>query len=89
MVSSPQPILTLPLIGQAATEGDQERAQIEASKKTNLLVSEGHVTYEYNDLLERISKQLKDKNPQLAEGNKLKRDEDPHVVKLGTTKTSW
>ncbi len=40
-------------------------------------------------MLERISKLLKDKNPQLAEGNKLKSTEDPNVVKLGTTKTAW
>ena len=39
--------------------------------------------------MERISKLLKDKNPQLAQGNKLKQDEDPQVVKLGTTKTAW
>jgi len=76
-------------ISKAATAGDQERAKAEASKKVSLLVSEGHVTYQYDYLLERISTQLRDKNPQLAEGSKLKRDEDPHVVKLGTTKTSW
>ncbi len=50
-------------VGQAATQGDQERAQLEASKKVSLLVSEGHVTYEYDYLLERISTQLRDKNP--------------------------
>jgi len=53
------------------------------------LVAEGHETYEYSELLERISQFLRDKNPQLAEANKLKSNEDPHVVKLGTTKTAW
>lgn len=58
-------------------------------EKVSLLVAEGHVTYEYTDLLERINKLLKDKNPQLAEGGKAKKDEDPYVVRLGTTKTAW
>lgn len=40
-------------------------------------------------MLDRICKFLKDKNPQLAESSKLKKSEDPHVVKLGTTKTAW
>lgn len=53
------------------------------------MVAEGHETYEYTDLLDRISKLLHDKNPQLAESNKFKSSEDPHVVKLGTTKTAW
>ena len=61
----------------------------EQKKKINLLAVEGHESYQYGDLLERISKLLRDKNPQLAEGSKLKNSEDPHVVKLGTTKTSW
>jgi hypothetical protein len=47
------------------------------------------VAYEYNDLFDRIKKYLTDKNPQLTEGGKLKKDEDPYVVKLGTTKTAW
>ncbi len=58
-------------------------------EKISLLVAEGHVTYEYTDLLERINKLLKDKNPGLAEGGKSKKDEDPYVVRLGTTKTAW
>lgn len=32
---------------------------------------------------------LRDKNPQLAQGSTFKSSEDPNVVKLGTTKTSW
>lgn len=55
----------------------------------NLLKTEGHTEYNYNDLLERVVKQLKDKNPSLQESGKLKQTEDPHVIKLGTTKTSW
>lgn len=76
-------------IEQAAEKGDEEKATQEAAKKVNLLVAEGHETYEYTDLLDRISKLLHDKNPQLAESNKFKSSEDPHVVKLGTTKTAW
>jgi translation initiation factor 2 beta subunit (eIF-2beta)/eIF-5 len=53
-----------------------------------LLDVEGHVNYEYNDMYERIRKLLSDKNPQLAEGNKLKKDEEPYVVKM-STKTAW
>ncbi len=55
----------------------------------NLLVAEGHVSYVYNDLLDRIGKMLKDKNPQVMESNKLTSTEDVQVVKLGTTKVSW
>jgi hypothetical protein len=43
-------------VDKAADIGDKEKADAEASKKVSLLVAEGHVTYEYNDLLERISK---------------------------------
>ncbi len=55
----------------------------------NLLKTEGHNEYNYLELLERVIKQLKDKNPALQESGKLKQNEDPHVIKLGTTKTSW
>ena len=50
-------------IDAAADKGDAEKAEIEQSKKVNLLVAEGHLTYEYSDLLERISQLLRDKNP--------------------------
>ena len=76
-------------IEKAAEAGDEERAEIETAKKVNLLVAEGHVTYEYQGLLDRISTLLKDKNQQITESSKLKSSEDPHVVKLGTTKTAW
>lgn len=76
-------------VKKAAEVGDEEREQVETSKKSNLLIAEGHETYEYSGLLERISTLLKDKNQQITEGSKLKSSEDPHVVKLGTTKTAW
>lgn len=76
-------------VGKAAETGDAEKDQQSSTQKVNLLVAEGHETYEYSFLLERISQSLRDKNPQLAESNKLKSNEDPHVVKLGTTKTAW
>ena len=52
-------------------------------------MAEGHVEYSYNDLLERIAKQLRDKNQGITEAAKATKDVDPYVVKLGTTKTSW
>lgn len=52
-------------------------------------MAEGHEEYSYPDLLNRIDQLLRDKNPALAEGGKAKKEEDPHVVKLGTTKTTW
>jgi len=55
----------------------------------SLLVAEGHVTYEYEDMLDRINALLKDKSQQLSEGSKLKSSEAPDVAKLGTTKTAW
>ena len=58
-------------------------------EKTSLLVAEGHTEYNYQEMLDRIQKLLKDKNPQLAESKKLSKNEDPYVVKLGTTKTVW
>ena len=42
-------------IDAAADKGEAEKAEIEQSKKVNLLVTEGHETYEYSYLLERIS----------------------------------
>ena len=51
--------------------------------------AEGHVTYTYEDLLLRITKMLKDKNPSLAGGASALKGQTPDVVKLGTTKTSW
>lgn len=32
---------------------------------------------------------LRDKNPLLAESQKLNKNEDPYIVNLGTTKTAW
>lgn len=61
----------------------------EKEGKSSLLTTEGHTEYSYPDLLERINQLLRDKNPGLAEGGKAKREEDPHVTKLGTTKTTW
>lgn len=76
-------------VEKAVEEGDEERAELETKKRVNLITVEGHETYEYSFLLERISTLLKDKNQQLTESSKLKSSEDPHVVKLGTTKTAW
>jgi len=39
--------------------------------------------------LERISTQLKAKNPALAEAGKQTNKVYPNIVKLGTTKTNW
>ena len=42
-------------IDRAIEEGDEERAEIETQKKkVSLIEAEGHVTYEYGQLLERI-----------------------------------
>ena len=50
-------------VDKVIEEGEEERAEIETQKKKiNLIVAEGHVTYEYGQLLERISTLLKDKN---------------------------
>jgi len=54
-----------------------------------LLVADGHTEYNYQELLDRFAKLISDKNPNLGEGAKQKKDEDPYVVKLGTTKTAW
>lgn len=60
-----------------------------AVEKTSLLNVEGHSAYNYQELLERITKMLRDKNPQMAEATKGAKNEDPYVVALGTTKTAW
>lgn len=83
---------------EAAEEADCEKGDKGGKKvnhfkqnteKTSLLVAEGHTEYNYLELLDRFSKLLRDKNPSLAEGQKLKKDEDPYIVNLGTTKTAW
>lgn len=77
-------------LAAAATKGETEKAEAEQTKKVSLLVAEGHVTYQYDDLLERINKLLKDKNPLVFDGkSSIEKKEDPNVVKLGTTKTAW
>ncbi len=55
--------------------------------KDTLLVAAGHIEYNYNDMLERIQRMLKEKDPTPSDAKK--KDEDPYVVKLGTTKTAW
>ena len=57
------------LIEAAATKGEEEKQELEQSKKVSLLVAEGHTSYEYSDLLDRISKLLKDKNPHSVQGS--------------------
>ena len=70
-------------------QGETEKLEAKAALKINLLNVEGHVAYQYDELLDRISQMLKDKNPQLAQGSTFKSSEGPSVVRLGTTKTAW
>mmetsp|Transcript_69597 Transcript_69597/g.96668 ORF Transcript_69597/g.96668 Transcript_69597/m.96668 type:complete len:261 (+) Transcript_69597:144-926(+) len=71
---------------QAATASDKVEASNEGG---SLLTMEGHVTYSYEQLLERIQNQLKDRNPAMASKVKGPKGEEPNIVKLGTTKTTW
>ncbi|CDW81801.1 translation initiation factor if-2 betam beta subunit [Stylonychia lemnae] len=72
---------------KAAEEGDDKADQ--KDQKTSLLVAEGHVEYNYQDMLTRIQQILIQKNILIGETSKLNKNEDPYVVKLGTTKTAW
>ncbi len=74
-------------IVEAAEEADGEKG--DKGEKTSLLTTEGHTEYNYLELLERFGKLLRDKNPLLAESQKLNKNEDPYIVNLGTTKTAW
>ena len=42
-------------IDAAATQGATEQAEAKAASKISLLTVEGHVTYQYEELLDRIS----------------------------------
>lgn len=53
------------------------------------MTAEGHSAYNYQELLDRINKLLRDKNPSMGEAAKGSKNEDPYVVALGTTKTAW
>jgi len=50
-------------IDDAVNQGETEKLEAKAALKINLLNVEGHVAYQYDELLERISQMLKDKNP--------------------------
>ena len=55
----------------------------------SLLVTEGHQSYEYSELLERITEQLKGKIGVSGPATAITRAEEVQVVKIGTTKVSW
>ena len=51
-------------IDEAANKGEESKQGQTETKKVSLLVAEGHQSYEYSEMLDRISELLKGKIPQ-------------------------
>lgn len=66
----------------------QEAAEVEKSK-VSLKEVEGHDTYDYEELLTRITEIIANKNPDMAGASKKRNGGDPEVARIGTTKSGW
>ena len=83
-------LLTLILIvidAAAAQAAEEEQNTNDAECSLNNM--EGHVAYTYEQLIERIQTQLKDRNPNMISKVKGVKGEEPNIVKFGSTKTAW